>query len=122
MQAGGFYHLAFVQDSTGGASVTLGSGCTWIVNNSPTSTLSIPLTANAVSVAEVTYDGTYCYVDLTQNNSGTTLSNAGAWQPAPTGYVSGQIVQYNSCSYMAVGSSISVPPNTDNTLWTLVSL
>jgi hypothetical protein len=121
MQAGGFYHLAFVQDSTGGASVTLGSGCTWIVNNSPTSTLSIPLTANAVSVAEVTYDGTYCYVDLTQNNSGTTLSNAGAWQPAPTGYVSGQIVQYNSCSYMAVGSSISVAPNTDNTLWTLLA-
>jgi hypothetical protein len=121
MQAGGFYHLAFVQDSTGGASVTLGSGCTWIVNNSPTSTLSIPLTANAVSVAEVTYDGTYCYADLTQNNSGTTLSNAGAWQPAPTGYVSGQIVQYNSCSYMAVGSSISVPPNTDNTLWTLLA-
>jgi hypothetical protein len=121
MQAGGFYHLAFVQDSTGGAAVTLGSGCTWIVNNSPTSTLNIPLTANAVSVAEVVYDGTYCYVDLTQNNSGTTLSNAGQWQPDPTGYVSGQIVQYNSCSYMAVGSSIGIAPNTDNTKWALLA-
>jgi hypothetical protein len=121
LQAGGFYHLAFVQDSTGGASVTLGSGCNWIVNNSPTSTLNIPLTANAVSVAEVVYDGTYCYVDLTQNNSGTTLSNAGQWQPDPTGYVSGQIVQYNSCSYMAVGSSIGIAPNTDNTKWALLA-
>jgi hypothetical protein len=101
MVSGGFYHVAFLQDSTGGAQVTLGTGCNWIVNNSPTSTLNIPLTANAVSVAEIVYDGTYCYVDLTQNNSGTTLSNAGQWQPGPTGYVSGQIVQYNSCSYMA---------------------
>jgi hypothetical protein len=121
MQSGGFYHLAFVQDSTGGAQVTLGTGCNWIVNNSPTSTLNIPLTANAVSVAEIVYDGTYCYVDLTQNNSGTTLSNAGQWQPGPTGYVSGQIVQYNSCSYMAVGSSISIPPDTDNTKWALLA-
>jgi hypothetical protein len=121
MVSGGFYHLAFVQDSTGGAQVTLGTGCNWIVNNSPTSTLNIPLTANSVSIAEVVYDGTYCYADVTQNNSGTTLSNAGQWQPAPTGYVSGQIVQYNSCSYMAVGSSISIPPDTDNTKWALLA-
>jgi hypothetical protein len=121
MVSGGFYHVAFIQDSTGGAQVTLGTGCSWIVNNSPTSTLNIPLTANAVSVAEIVYDGTYCYVDLTQNNSGTTLSNAGQWQPGPTGYVSGQIVQYNSCSYMAVGSSISIPPDTDNTKWALLA-
>jgi hypothetical protein len=123
MQNGGIYRLAFVQDSTGGASVTLGSGCTWIVNNSPVSTLNIPLAANAVSEAEIAYDGTYCYVDLTQASSGSpSLANAGLWEPSPTSYIPGQIVSYNSCSWIGVASSSGVAPGSDNGVdWTLLA-
>jgi hypothetical protein len=123
MQNGGVYALRFVQDSTGGATVTLGTGCNWIVNNSPTSALNIPLTANAISQADWIYDGTNCFVDLRQASSGSpSLGNAGVWAPAPTTYTAGQIVSYSSCSWIAVTSSSDVPPGTDNGVdWTLLA-
>jgi len=63
LRAGGFYTLVVVQDATGGATLTGGTGCTWMIPGG-TGTHIFPLvtTTNAVDVLTFTFDGTVCFV------------------------------------------------------------
>jgi hypothetical protein len=67
---GEFGTLFLFQDSTGGANITGGTGCTWYVSNSAggytaTSTFftSAP-GASAVNMLAWSTDGTNCYVNI----------------------------------------------------------
>jgi hypothetical protein len=64
---GGFYTLIITQDSTGGAAMTLGSGCTWKVSGGGTGTITLTGTANSVDVLAITYNGTSCLANLQTN-------------------------------------------------------
>lgn len=64
---GGFYTLKLVQDSTGGEGLTLGSGCTWKVSGGGSGAITLSTGANAVDILSFTYDGTYCYANLSRN-------------------------------------------------------
>jgi hypothetical protein len=64
MVAGGVYYFRFNQDSTGGAALTGGTGCTWQINNVATTTIPISTTASAVQYMDVVFDGTNCLVDF----------------------------------------------------------
>lgn len=58
---GGNYVLEVKQDGTGGASLTYGTGCTWLfLGGNKTNTT----TASAVDVLAFTYDGTNCLATL----------------------------------------------------------
>jgi hypothetical protein len=64
---GGYYTLVIKQDATGGAAMTLGTGCTWLVSGGGQGAITLSVNANAVDVLSFTYDGTYCYANF-QNN------------------------------------------------------
>lgn len=51
---GGLYTLEAIQDGTGGATFTLGTGCTWI------GSITVATGANAINTMVFTYDGTNC--------------------------------------------------------------
>lgn len=63
MVNGGFYTLIVLEDATGGATLSGGSGCTWKTPGG-TGTGFFPLvtTASAINTVTFTYDGTVCYV------------------------------------------------------------
>jgi hypothetical protein len=65
---GGSYVLVFKQDSTGGATATLGTGCTWKQGGSTgftsLTTLALNTTASAINILAFIYDGTNCYGNL----------------------------------------------------------
>jgi hypothetical protein len=60
--------LVIKQDATGGAALTLGTGCTWYIGGSTgfvaSTTLSLTTTASAINILAFTYDGTNCYGNL----------------------------------------------------------
>ena len=64
---GGFYTLVIKQDATGGALMTLGTGCTWKVVNQGAGAIVLTAAANAIDVLAFTYDGTNCYA-IAQSN------------------------------------------------------
>jgi hypothetical protein len=65
---GGSYVLVLKQDSTGGATATLGTGCTWFQGGSAgftaSTTLTLTTTASAINILAFTYDGANCYSNL----------------------------------------------------------
>lgn len=64
---GGTYTLKVIQDATGGAGLTLGTGCTWIVGNGGGGAVVPTVAANAVDLLTFTYDGTYCLASYIPN-------------------------------------------------------
>jgi hypothetical protein len=115
MPSGGKYWMTVVQDSTGGAAMTLGTGCTWYVNNVQTTTLGLPTTANLAQSFSWTYDGSRCFVDTMAGGgggSGSGFAYLGAWSNA-TLYVANNIVSYNGSSYIALSSNSGVTPGSD---------
>ena len=68
---GGNYVWKLIQDSTGGITATLGTGCTWLVANggTPSGAHVITLTnaASAIDVLTFTYDGTNCLANMLYN-------------------------------------------------------
>jgi hypothetical protein len=115
MVSGGVYNFAYLEDSTGGAALTLGTGCTWYVNNVQTTTLGLSTTANTVQAFSWIYDGTRCYVDTTAGGSGgggSGFAYLGAWSNV-TLYVANNIVSYNGSSYIALSSNSGVTPGSD---------
>lgn len=114
MQVGGRYHFAALQDATGGAALTLGSGCTWYVNNVATTTLGLSTAANAVQEFSWTYDGSRCYVDTMAGSGGGSsgLAYLGTWLNT-TAYVTNNIVSLNGSSYIALSNNTGVQPGTD---------
>lgn len=67
LTSGTFYSLIVKQDATGGAAMTLGTGCTWKVSNAGAGAIALSAAANAIDVLSFTYDGTNCYASI-QNN------------------------------------------------------
>lgn len=61
-QAGSFYWILLLQDATGGAQITLGTGCTWKVGGNGGGYVALTNGPAAVDALAVAYDGTYCYV------------------------------------------------------------
>lgn len=59
--------LVIKQDSTGGALMTLGTGCTWKVSGGGAGTITLTSAANAIDVLAFSYDGTNCYANLQPN-------------------------------------------------------
>jgi hypothetical protein len=59
--------LIVKQDSTGGAALTLGTGCTQKIINGGSGAVSLTATANAVDILTFTYDGTSCYWTVGKN-------------------------------------------------------
>jgi hypothetical protein len=115
MQNGGVYNFGYVEDSTGGATLTLGTGCTWYVNNVQTTTLGLLTTANAVQEFSWVYDGSRCWVDTTAGGSGGSGSGfayLGAWSSA-TAYVTNNIVAFGGSSYIALTGNTNVTPGSD---------
>jgi hypothetical protein len=64
---GGFYTLIVEQDSTGGAAMTLGSGCTWKLVNGGAGAIVLSSAANSIDILVFTYDGTNCYTSVRSN-------------------------------------------------------
>jgi hypothetical protein len=61
--AGGFYTLVVKQDATGGAALTVGTGCTWLTpGGTGTGAFPIATGVSAISTISFTYDGTNCLV------------------------------------------------------------
>lgn len=67
MVNGGFYTLVLKQDATGGAAITLGTGCVWKVANGGAGAITLTSAANAIDVLSFTYDGTNCYANVQPN-------------------------------------------------------
>jgi len=65
---GSFFEIILIQDGTGGASVTGGTGCVWHLGTDAgfvaTSTFSLTSAANAANILAGLYDGTNCWVNL----------------------------------------------------------
>jgi hypothetical protein len=115
MPSGGKYWMTVVQDSTGGAALTLGTGCTWYVNNVQTTTLGLATTANLAQSFYWTYDGSRCFVDTMAGaggGSGSGFAYLGNWSGA-TAYVTNNIVSYNGSSYIALSGNTGVTPGSD---------
>lgn len=53
---GGYYTLEALNDGTGGATYTLGTGCTWV------GSITVSTAPNAVNTMVFTYDGTNCTI------------------------------------------------------------
>lgn len=64
---GGYYALAIQQDNTGGAAMTLGTGCIWKIGGSGNGSISLSATANTTDILVLTYDGTNCYANIQTN-------------------------------------------------------
>jgi hypothetical protein len=61
--SGGTYTLIVKQDSTGGAAMTGGTGCTWLTPGGlGTGAFAISTVPNAINIIAFTYDGTNCLV------------------------------------------------------------
>jgi hypothetical protein len=64
MVTGGHYSLKVFQDSTGGAQMTTGTGCTWVYPTGVTAaTFSVQRAPSAFSIVAFQYDGTYCILE-----------------------------------------------------------
>lgn len=64
---GSYGTLLVKQDSTGGAVLTLGTGCSQKVLGSAGGQILLTSTANAIDVLSFVYDGTNCYWNYGQN-------------------------------------------------------
>jgi hypothetical protein len=64
---GGFYTLIIKQDSTGGAALTLGTGCVWKVAGGGLGAFTLTTAASAIDILTFTYDGTNCYASVQPN-------------------------------------------------------
>jgi hypothetical protein len=64
---GGFYTLVIKQDATGGALMTLGTGCIWKVVNAGVGAIVLTAAANGIDIFAFTADGTNCYAVLNSN-------------------------------------------------------
>jgi hypothetical protein len=64
---GGFYTLVIKQDGTGGALMTLGTGCAWKVVNGGAGAIVLSAAASAIDILTFTYDSTNCYAILNSN-------------------------------------------------------
>ena len=59
--------LIIKQDSTGGAALTLGTGCTWKIVGGGAGAIVLTGTANSIDILAWSYDGTNCYGVLDAN-------------------------------------------------------
>ena len=67
MVAGGGYILQVTQDGTGSRTLTPGTGCTWLeAGGTGAGTFALSTAANAVDILAWKYDGTNCYVTVSQ--------------------------------------------------------
>lgn len=67
---GGNYTLDLIQDATGGETLTLGTGCTWLVaggGTGGTHVLTLTVANAARDMLSFTYDGTNCKAALLPN-------------------------------------------------------
>lgn len=64
---GAFYDLKITQDGTGGAGLTLGTGCTWKVAGGGAGAVTPSTGANAIDLLVFKYDGTNCLATITKN-------------------------------------------------------
>jgi hypothetical protein len=70
--SGAYFTIVATQDSTGGAAMTGGTGCTWYVSG-VLSTALIPNTAASTQTTIVgAYDGTNCYTNPSTSSSSVT--------------------------------------------------
>lgn len=87
---GGTYTLVINQDSTGGAAMTLGTGCTWKVIGGGAGAITVTATPNSADILTFTYDGTYCYTSLQARYTAAAGSAYALISSAtPVGVVSG---------------------------------
>jgi hypothetical protein len=65
---GASFMVVLKQDSTGGAALSLGSGCTWYLGTNSgfvaSTTPSLSATANGINILSATYDGSNCYANV----------------------------------------------------------
>jgi hypothetical protein len=68
LDKGGIYYLEVLQDGTGGAALTPGTGCTWLVPGGTSSgSFNVTTTANARDLLRFVYDGTRCLAEVLKN-------------------------------------------------------
>src|SRR5665213_499859 len=114
--SGVIYFLEMTQDSTGGAALTLGTGCTWKMNGSSTNNTA----ASSVDVLQFSYDGTNCvgfFASGIASSSGTPLadntSDLGAasfrWKDA---YLAGIA---RAASFVGSGTPLGAAPELNDT-------
>jgi hypothetical protein len=65
---GASFNLVLSQDATGGNTLTLGAGCTWMAGSNsgfvPSTTPALTALANGKNVLAAIYDGTNCYYNV----------------------------------------------------------
>lgn len=116
MLSGGEYRLVIKQDSTGGAALTLGTGCTWNVSGGAGTTLTLTGTASSVDVLTFSYDGTTCWAKLTAQNASpayaqiapyATLTDAApiAWSLASMPVANATVTLVNTLATRAINVS-----------------
>jgi hypothetical protein len=68
LASGANFTVILKQDSTGGAALTFGTGCTWYLGTNTgftaSTTPSLTATASGVNILAVVYDGTNCYANV----------------------------------------------------------
>jgi hypothetical protein len=68
LASGAQFTLLLKQDSTGGAALTFGTGCTWYLGGgsgfTASTTPTLTTTSSAINLLSVLYDGTNCYATL----------------------------------------------------------
>jgi len=68
LASGAQFTVVLKQDSTGGAALTLGSGCTWYLGTNAgfaaSTTPSLTAAASGINIMSVLYDGTNCYANV----------------------------------------------------------
>jgi len=68
LDKGGIYYLEVLQDGTGGAALTPGTGCTWLIPGGTSSgSFNVTTTANARDLIRFVYDGTRCLTEVLKN-------------------------------------------------------
>jgi hypothetical protein len=68
LTSGASFQVVLKQDSTGGATLTFGTGCTWYLGTNAgfvaSTTPALTTTANGINLLAATYDGTNCYANV----------------------------------------------------------
>jgi hypothetical protein len=65
---GASFNLELTQDSTGGNTLTLGTGCTWLAGSNSgfvaSTTPALSAAANGINMLSAVYDGTNCLYNV----------------------------------------------------------
>ena len=63
LSAGSFYWLVVKQDGAGGAALTFGSGCAWLVVGAGAGAVGLTNGPAATDALAIAYDGVHCFVN-----------------------------------------------------------